>query len=355
MRIEELWGFGSVIRGKESPGDIDLVAKYSSFHPAYEAFKPVSQEAIKKYGWENDCPPTPKDALLQYMSSLPDDIAKKKILFASWLEGVTWGVLFKDMIPDMYGWEWESITKRILHRGLRGIHVMRFAHTGDKAYLNAKAYQLFWSRDKPDLYSNLQLVFSSEEIRKSCLTELENFETQLAPLKIELEIIGHLFPRLLRYDSQFKSINDCTIWLMGQAKEAFRKYPETVLKQLIEHGKVSDPQPIPTIQAEIPLNSLKEQVENKRKEVKQLQQEREVLSMVLWSVKELKSGMPGVASSKLQEQVALRTIKDVPKYFVEEAKIRECLRKLSLPENKVETVKYDGSRTHYRFKHDDEM
>ena len=342
--VDELWAFGSAIRAKEAPGDVDLVAKYSKFHPAFDIFKVACHDMVRRYGWSDDQPDSPSIALAEFLKSIPDNI-QNTALFLSWIEGISWSVIFRDICPDMFGYDASGLTKRILLRSARGIHIMQTVPVGEKGWVAAKAYQLIWSKSRPDLYENLKTVLSSETVRETCILEYRNFETQMHPLAAKVKVLHVMLPLLMHHDGPFRNYEDCNKWLIENAAVNFPEYGHEMLERIFKYDDLSQENVPGITQLDISpdeaIEVLKARVEERRKEVKATHELNLVIGRALWFVKDGKSRM-AYKGKELEEFVAERTIEDVPKRNVPEERIREILRSLGLPEDRIEAVRGYG-------------
>ena len=353
--VDEIWAFGSAIRDKEAPGDIDLVVKYSKFHPTFDVFKVVCHDMVRRYGRSGDRPDSPSLALADFLKTRLDTNQFAR-LFLSWIEGISWSMIFRDMCPDMFGYNWSGLTKRILLRSARGIHVMEIVPVGEKGMVAAKAYQLIWSRTNPDLYENLRIVLSAKTVRETCILEYRNFEAQLHPLTAGIRVLWAMLPNLIQHDGSFRNYEDCNKWLIEKAAEMFPEYAPEILSRIFMYDGLTLENVPGFMQVEIatdePIELLKARVEEKRKEVKAYHELDLVIDRALWFAKEGKYRL-GYKSEQLAEFVAERTIDDVPKRDITERRIREILRSVGLPEDRIEAVRGYG-KVFYRVRGGDD-
>jgi hypothetical protein len=358
--VEEIWGFGSFLRGKERPGDIDLVIKYSKEVQSFEIFKHLTKGIVKRYGYSEHRPETPADALTLLVLELKVkgiDIVTEQDLatYLGWLEGITWKMVFREMNPELFAYDPSGITKRRLLRGIREIHIMSVTSVGSgRGILVAKEYELFWSKSNPDLNFHVSMILSPDRIGSTCINELQNFEGQLEKLMLQLQVLQRMFMELRETDEDFGTIDERDKWLLSTGKRIFSQCSIEVLSEILHSFKI-DTEKLGVVQnfnpahfSALPLKELQLLVETKRAEVKNAQEKLKVLRYAFFSLKDLKVHNERSSPVSIDVRIAWDTLENVQKAVVEESKIRAYLRELDIPEHEIKTIKERGSKIRFR-------
>jgi predicted nucleotidyltransferase len=200
VKIEEVWAFGSFIRLKERPGDLDIVVKYSDFHELWKDFDEEMGEVIHSYSQKRGDFLTPADALHLELQKTSDGSPRWET-YSIWAKGITWGMVDRDWM--LYkGYSWDGITKYLLLENLPRVHIAEMQPMKSDFWLLTDVKILVWSREKPDVQANITNSLSGQQLRENLADELAGFDRQFQPLQFEIKIRTGLYKSLLALPSQ---------------------------------------------------------------------------------------------------------------------------------------------------------
>lgn len=346
--IKEVWGFGSFFRLKDKPRDIDLVLKSSGINPIYKRFEDIFKKSLSKTSEYN----LPKDAFLDTakLELTKKDFEEHSSLFVSWIEHYTWNMIFGGIlsIPEMVVNE-SDITKRVLIKELKGIQIFQIiSHDKSLDSLRAENINLIWSDTKPDTSSNLEVLLSPENIRLARIIELESFDKQISSHKKEYDVIIGLLEYVKKLKNLTVDFDDFNETLEKKAYELFPDISDEIIPKIIKnvrHGHPDEQVVPPTTDLNydgFTDSEIKENVEIKRTELKNIQKKlvvsRSVLFFQYYNSNNEKNEWQKRLS--LQQLVIMDVLLDIPKKIVSEEKIREILKELDFPEHQVLREKY---------------
>jgi hypothetical protein len=244
----------------------------------------------------------------------------------------------------------------------------------DRPPLIAKKYYTIWTKENPDIYYHLDKLFSSsEEIRGARLSELENFEKQIAPLALQVCILNSIMPSLFDIEKGVETSVGMNEWMITEAisqqEVLFPDISTEITEKIlscrfdrpfqIDENILDNNNLVPAFDtskyANILDNELGGIVERKRKELDRLQSEVYVLFEIAYWIPKwyckpdnfeeepLKKRWPNI-----REFITLFTLKNIPKRIMNDIRLRQFLRKFELPEENIETVIREGSRPFHR-------
>lgn len=339
--VEEVWGFGSLFRAKERPGDLDLLMKYSDRNPLYDLFRALMDKALKHHKQFS----TPSEALSHVMHLETNDSRTLQLLsvFSDWLDGITWKKVYSGFIPGLC-YSWDTLTKQLLTKAIPRVSI-QLAGVTENIHLKAESMVLLWSKSKPDVQYHLSQALDDAAVRQGILKELANFDKQIYTGRVEANVLEKIFQTLRGQDPPFEKRNEFEKWMHVEAQRQFPNLSTETISKIIQNIYMifaEDPK-IPfdhvTSNANITLKELKEEVEKKRTEVDETRWQLEVFratlkELVRWKREKLYENS-WFAKWPVELWVAMETLQNVPKALVSEEKIRENLRKLGLPEDRV--------------------
>lgn len=339
--VEEVWIFGSFLRSKENPRDIDVVIKCSE-NPDFPKFRELMTATYpKRHEF-----PTPKDAFLHIAGTSVKGENPSVSLMAKWLDGYTWNMIFSGpMGMPEYVIDRVPMTKRILLQDISGIQISQIVPTGDDlSYLRAEILGLAWDRRHRDLFENVRMLLAPPKVREVRLKDLENFEKQEYGLKKEIEIIHSLFSKMRSKKIRLKGYNEAKDWLEEKTASSFPELPQDTVETIVSNIYAAYPTEYSLSKefdskqyAELQGNELSELVETKRAGLKPLQAELVVLRNLIHFIVNRLSAEPNewLARYSTEEWLAMDCLNYIPKRLVKEEQIRKVLQKLGLPEGKV--------------------
>lgn len=357
-QVLEIQGYGSFFRGKPDARDVDVSVKFGEEHrlfklyretvtEMYNDFNEIDSEKREKY-------PTPKDffdatygkavALEKYGEETKNMIA----LFSQWLDGITWSMLSMDERSGvLYS---EVLSNKILKRKA---HARNVSIKSDGLGLVTSTVFTLWSPEEPDYKENIRQVF--ERVRESRLSSLKEFLLQIVGVKKQEEVISKIIALTIERD--YSKIE------MQELPELFPQLSRTRLEDLYDTWNNMDEKEITLAGLDhdreldtgkyqmLPDDELGKLVEQKRKELKDRTRSVSVMQHALSQLNYTiyASKVEGrIPHHKIAGCAALFTLKEINKKKADEKKIREVLRQIGLPEDRVKTTVRKGERTRYR-------
>lgn len=327
--ITAIYALGGVLRDKERLHDVDAICLYSQtpeqqewWERFRENFSSVSLHDRKRRPiqelWD----------LLKplYEQQVPFARAIKNEEFSEALasRGVEpqWAACFSwtDILHNPLGFFFpyiERVLQRMLLGGTKGLSFIFMPHEEfiqGKSYFSKLNSVLAWSPEKPDIVANL-LGRTLEQKIKLVIRELDMFLTLICELKAQYEE-AKVSLRQAPIKLNFEALERCYTEISYTAQES---YPELLAE-----------------------------CEQARSEMRRFNEEIEVLKTIKSALPNITKPREGpILANPTEEQVAWFTLEWQPKYEVKEKRIREILRTLALPEDKVKTVKRRGFKTEY--------
>ena len=327
--IRAIYTFGGVLREKEYLHDIDVICLYSQTpeqNQRWESFR----ENFSTYGFHGS-----QRRPIHELWGLLKPYYRRRLAFARALEhkelsqalaarGIEpqWAACFSwtEIVNNPHGF-FIPFIENVLHglvlKGVRGLSVAFVRYDefmqGKSGYSHLNAV-LTWGPEKPDITSNL-FGRTPVERKQFILKELGKFAKAISELKgrhteLKSELVqGPVKLNFKPLEQHHTEIHYSTEW----------SYSELLTK-----------------------------CEQARNEMRRYEEEFAVLSTIKSAISELaeRKERPKLGNP-VEEQVAWLTLLRQPKYLVRERRIRELLRILGLPEDKVKTIKSPGSKTDY--------
>ncbi len=178
VHVSEIWVFGSSLRLKEDPHDIDLVLFYrkdDELDKKVELFRVFLQKLREtEEGRKSIQDLVEKPEFAQTAGREVFHLPIEK--WTAYLRQTgTWAWMGYSFHPN-------EITKRVLREGMHGVQISELNSPDDKETwlksMTARTFRLVWSEEKPDLGANLREIMSPQSRVVSTLSELPNFLEQ---------------------------------------------------------------------------------------------------------------------------------------------------------------------------------
>jgi len=199
--VVEILGFGSFFRGKDRPKDVDLFLRCERqpLRPDFERFIALLRKV--RYDPEfQGAYETPKDAMrvLYERTDAPrlpgfNDGELEQQRFCGWLDGYSWNMLYPQTINEQAGMNLpDEFAKRLVKRRVPNLNVVSFVNHDDPAPMSALRCGFtvpVWSKDRPDVSTNLVELLSPDRLTQNTLQELRYFEVQFPAVKAELKLL----------------------------------------------------------------------------------------------------------------------------------------------------------------------
>ncbi len=197
VHIAELWTYGSFIRPKEDPGDIDLTVFYKPDEVLDRKVALIqdflhndlgANEGLRKAAWDQ--------AFEGRVDLLVDELDRRfgpDERHRIWLEAsrAEWLSLARNMGVYVMSIETGKAVRTILLGRMRNVHIeptIGFKPLAAKTEtLSERPYGLLWSEDARDIDSNLRLI--SQAAREAADKELPRFIEQFDQLDAEYSMI----------------------------------------------------------------------------------------------------------------------------------------------------------------------
>lgn len=189
IRVKEVWAYGSFIRGKDRPADLDIAITYSGHHDLWDDFRVKMNQVVSIHEKSPSEYPSPSIALEAFTSKSGGDGGSWEV-FSRWAKCFSWNMACQ---PDytsagVHAYSPARVTTRVLCEGLPGLRLNHsFAESKRKLPLLAKAFALAWSDKRRDVKANISRMLSPSVVRRNVIVELENFERQVNYLKAEIK------------------------------------------------------------------------------------------------------------------------------------------------------------------------
>ena len=326
--IRAIYAFGGILRDKERLHDIDLFCLFSQnqeqrqrwdkFRERFNNLSHGGQKSSIGELWHFLEPYYDKEV------SLADAVQSKELYEAlvargiepKWVGCFSWTDILNNSMGFFYPFI-ENVLKGLLTKNVRN---MTFIFTTYDDFIEGKyGYSRFncvlaWSPEKPDIAVNL-FSRTSKEKKKFILAELQKFTEIIAESIAKYsESKNELVQMPLKLN--FEALEERHVEIIYSPKET---YEELVAK-----------------------------CEMARNEMRQYDEENAVLNTLQSALMMLRK--PGEMSNiedSIEGQVTRLTLEWQPKRVVKEKRIREILKTLGLPEERVKTVKHSGRKTYY--------
>lgn len=315
--ITEVWGFGSFFRKKENPRDLDLQLRFTNRTPEYEAFAEVMERLLHR----DTVADTPVETLADIRSEIPPRLLG---LMTKWVSLFSWNMLSVP-IPCVFVYSPEPLTCRLLREGLPKLSL--HLENVDRGSWREKDHPVFflWSREKPNLASNLEALNASENLRSALLQELTNFESQLAHHRKMLQGCEAVFRSAFRERRRDFEPHD---WFAERMKK----------HGLLYHGWELDPSAEDCLGHNAAWDTLsdgelREMAEQMRAELKETQERVLVARSAAWAACRFASERPPF---KKKDWIALCAYWNVPRTALSRTKVRTGLAALGLPAGRID-------------------
>lgn len=360
MEVLEILGFGSFFRNKRNAKDVDIKIEYGKEHQFFVPFCDL-MKTISENARQNDVDsthPTPYDLFDKLIADRLKENDNKEFLeefqriCGNWLQGITWNMLYNEEYNSVL--DRHRLTDRILKRSSRNVIISH----GIGRLLTNTIFSV-WSTKKPDFKENIRQIFSPEVIRRSRLSCLQEFEIQIAALKLHSEFLYKWF--------KLETEHGYTIVPEKEVEKYFPAITRRFMDEISWNAMTEDE--LHELGIEYKFDSLvyqkytddelEELVENqKRKELKNMRETVQVFRSIIYYldyyIHRMNSGE--IPRDKVALYVAWYALEKIPKGEVNEPRIRENLRRLGLPEDMITTENSKGyGKTWYAMAREDEL
>src|SRR5262245_42121339 len=176
VNVTSIKGFGSFCRGKPSPKDVDIVMQQAGESPQFDAFIKLIEKIRGTVSTQRRFP-KPIGAFLEVFDQaqaemLPGllDPTEQRSIFASWLEGWSWQMLYPDTMSEQIATGFpEAYLRRLLRRLIPNISVaFLLGPKGDEGVdaLRTGFLVEIWTPQRPDMRANLMAALAHAEVTR---------------------------------------------------------------------------------------------------------------------------------------------------------------------------------------------
>jgi hypothetical protein len=216
----EILGFGSFFRGKQKPRDVDLIFRIPKEHlPEFDEFVLFLREirydrALAKRHTK------PHGALTELRNNedpraahFSDGVFRK---YLNWINPYSWNMLRPNDIQKHF--EFASpidYAKRMINKDLPNLNVVSYLGPDEEKLkrdgLRCGFVVSIWSKNSPDMVSNLKRLLSDECVIQNLARELAYFEMQISEVSAYKELLEAEIELLLKIPRRKKTKNS-SIW-----------------------------------------------------------------------------------------------------------------------------------------------
>ena len=207
VTIQKIYGYGSLIRGKENPGDLDLILIYNKtieqeirFNVFYKSFIKYITENFDEL-WKIHQEISFNDYISQ--KHVIEKLKKKNIVL-EWTKTFSWTTVlynYNTFQPNL-----NEITNKLLLKNIKGLHADFLSKDFDLTK-SLERYYLLWSYKSPNIDKNIDILPINELI----LYKIDKFildfkENKKELLNLQLDIIK--MSKGIRINISFKNLNN---------------------------------------------------------------------------------------------------------------------------------------------------
>ncbi len=356
VRIAEIWVFGSFLRLKEEPGDIDLVVLYredKEFDARVELFRQFVLEQRKT-----------EEGLKQLEGIVTNAELGAKFGALLGLDVSGWLPYIRTTDFSFFRFLFgpREVTKRVLRAGLHGIQIAEVAPVGERdqvfSQMSTSKFRFLWSREKPELEANLSESFVPQEQDQTLLSELRNFLIQAEQNRSRYEVLAEgavwLMEKMkLREDVPPESDLNEHMLAFAAKKGVAEKFRSWVLRGGFDGPTAHEHITTLDVEKEVArigssgTDGISEACERLREEIKLLRRKARVASVFLNQIVDVSEHRKDLKDRT--EIAALRALIWVPVYDASDEVKREVLQDIGLGEisRKIVLVAYPGSKADY--------
>jgi hypothetical protein len=345
VNIERIELFGSALRNKQNPGDLDLHAYYSDDESCSFLWN-LFYEIFTKMDRNHELP---LDAVLHHLKEnfKQEQVKVLEPIFQNWFKDFKWGSLdYGDLSRD-------KVLRKVILKGVNEIHISDFILIGQKSSVKKSASGVVWSRTSLDVFSNMKKIWMPEILESNLWVDLESLDEQLTLEQSQLSMKKTLFEKLLTSKQKFQTYSDMEKWENKVLKKYFPNQKmrssvgfcdDAVLKNYEFERKKYE---------KFDQDQLQNIVEEKRTSLKSAQKEFDVVSHLVRSLNQwyvrLHENPEWSENENVKTYLAMRALEDIVKREVNEKDIRYYLKKNKIPTRHIFTIpSHGGSGTLFR-------
>lgn len=237
IRIVEVWAFGSFLRMKADPRDIDLVIFYKKDPILDEQVELFRQFILNLNQTEKGC-----ELLEEFVSNqdLASEFAKKSfpgLPVDVWLRHIKASGSMRTYLS--YYFHPTDTTRKVLKKGIRRIQIAEIADIDKKdevfSRMSAQSFKLVWSKDERDVDKNLQQLID-EQVAVT-IAEMKNFAVQVERYKSYYYVLTNVLKLVIEAIRSRKSLPDNEelaerVRIVGSERGILEPYLKWILNQI---------------------------------------------------------------------------------------------------------------------------
>ncbi len=223
----------------------------------------------------------------------------------------------------------EFILKRVLTRGLPGVHIFTAMGSLDeiKEWSKAKEFVLIWDREHPDVEANVKTSLGEDALSKRVAEEAKTMRAQLGGYLFEEEVNTKLFKELVELHERPPTLDfdGWEQWLLAAAGKEFggSQGVTSTVSNIYAGWPVLVTEASTDGIPEMPVEELREEL---RDALGRVEVEREAVKAIICYYREGKE-----PERRWREYVAALAMKNSPKEAIPERFMRMTVARLGLP------------------------
>lgn len=246
LKIVEVWIFGSFLRMKPDPGDLDLILFYNK-DPSFDNEVEKFRQLIIELGKNND------DIKLLETLYKDNKLACEKLghIFPDlpvhiWIKHIKTTGPMKTYIP--YNFNASDVTKKVLKNRMKHIQISQIEDINNKEKLfstmTAKTFKLAWSINNRDIDLNLENI--SESSYEAITSEINNFLIQVNRYESYYHILKNTIKYINNNIQNYNSVLDNETLIkyikkVGNERNIKEQYLNWIIYQIIQSKYEEEP------------------------------------------------------------------------------------------------------------------
>jgi hypothetical protein len=354
IHIAKIMMFGSGLRGKPNPRDIDLVLirkKDAGLDDKVEEFRHLINEETKTEEGRNSL------AQLVTNADLARNFAKKTfpgLPAQEWFKYVRTTGDLAAYLP--FHFDPAEVTNKVLKEGVRFVKIMKIVPMEEEHQLPkimaARKFRQIWSESDRDVERALHRAHMPAERRNTIVAEMRNFLIQTERNSAQYEVVSKTIRKVVRYIQTNRAIpDDLTVkkyveteaskrdvkaqflrWILAWFLSSIRPMPsEPPLGESVTGANI-DGKLKQIISSSSTIDRLSDQCEKMRDEIKLLHSKTRVVDFLLAELIGKQTGYGNIPIKQRIELAAYHTFLNVARYEADDETKRLVLKEVGLDE-----------------------
>lgn len=207
LKVCEVLGFGSFFRGKPNAKDVDLVIRHTGLENQQFTDFHAYVEEIRHNKQLRDRYATPREAFIAaYRSKRQNmfpgfvDDDEQVNVYASWLDGYSWSMLFPRTVASQSTCDLpQSYMYRFMRRNFPNLNIALAVGPNGDAYLPALRTGFLvsiWLPERTDIRANIEHSLQPEQVARAIADDAKSLNRQIFLLQASLEILTAIAKQL---------------------------------------------------------------------------------------------------------------------------------------------------------------